>query len=173
LKRLTLSGFFALAIAAVAVVVAAAMALLLARSRQTLLHEADKLQLAASERVEAQVVDELGRASRALDDIARGITTGVAPIGDPAALEAPLLLRLLGDAHLEELTFTRASLLGYDAEGEARLAPEGRYQLTLRRTPDGTYTTRLVTPAAPSAPDRKSTRLNSSHNPASRMPSSA
>lgn len=144
MKRLTLSGFFALATAAVALVVAAAMVLLMARSRRTILEESDKLQAAASARIEAAVAAELDRAHSALDDLARGLTTGVLSLSDPLALEAPLLVRLLADAHLEEVTFTRARLRGYRPDGEADLLPDGRYQITLNRAPDGLLSTRLV-----------------------------
>lgn len=151
MKRLTLSGFFALATAAVALVVAAAMVLLLARSRRTILEESDKLQAAASARIESAVATELDRAQRALDDLARGLTTGVLSSADPLALEAPLLVRLLADSHLEEVTFTRARLRDYLPDGEADLLPDGRYQITLNRAPDGVLSTRLVV-AAPAPP---------------------
>lgn len=147
MKRLTLSGFFALATAAVALVVAAAMVLLLARSRRTILEESDKLQAAASARIESAVATELDRAQRALDDLARALTTGVLSSADPLALEAPLLVRLLADSHLEEVTFTRARLRDYLPDGEADLLPDGRYQITLNRAPDGVLSTRLVVTA--------------------------
>jgi adenylate cyclase len=144
-KRLTLSGFFALATVAVALVVAAAMVLLMARSRRTILEESDKLQTAASQRIETEVASELARAQRALDDLARGLTTGVLPVDDPAALEASMLVRLLADSHLEEVTFTRARLRDYGPNGEAVLEPGGRFQITAGRAPDDTLSTRLVT----------------------------
>ena len=158
-KRLTLSGFFALAIAVVALVVAVAMALLLAHSRRTVLEESDKLQLAAAQRIEDAVTAELGRASGALEDLARGITNSVLPIDDPAALEAPLLVRLLADSHLEELTFTRATARRYTADGAPDLFPGRRFQISVSRTPEGGFITRVVTaqpmaaalPAAPAA----------------------
>jgi adenylate cyclase len=155
-KRLTLSGFFALAIAAVALAVALSMALLLARARRLVLEEADKLQLAASRRIEDAVAAELDRATNAVGDLERGITTGVISIAEPLRLEAPLLVRLLADSHLEELTFTRATLTDYTADGEAMLLPHNRFQVSVRRSPDLTLSTHVVTPepltAAPPPP---------------------
>jgi adenylate cyclase len=164
-KRLTLSGFFALATAAVALIVAGAMVLLLRQSRRAVFEESDKLQAAAAARVEAEVSGELHRASRALEDLERAITAGAISVTDPLALEAPLLIRLLADPHLQEVTFTRADLRGYSSSGDAELGSAPRFQVAVQRSLDGSLTTRMVKPgpavataataappAAPSAP---------------------
>jgi adenylate cyclase len=148
MKRLTLSGFFALATAAVVVVVAAAMMLLLRRSRLTILEESEKLQVAASQRVEARITDQLDRATRALSDLERGVTAGAITVGDPEALEAPLLIRLLADPPLEEISFTRATLRGYAGNGDADLSPGGHFQVAVQRSPGGALSTRVVQPGA-------------------------
>jgi adenylate cyclase len=143
-KHLTLSGFFAIATAAIAAVVAGAMLLLLRQSRQSILAEADKLQGAAATRIEAQVMNELGRASRALQDLEGGILSGAIKVTGLETLEAPLLIRLLADQHLEEITFTAATLRGYDGNGEALLAPHNRFQIAVQRALDNQIITRLV-----------------------------
>ncbi len=169
LKRLTLSGFFALAIAAVAVAVAISMTLLAARSRRVVLEESDKLQLAASQRIEQSVTAELDRAINAVRDLERGITTGVIPLADPLGMEAPLLTRLLADDHLEELTFTRAALESYRDDGEAVLLPEPRFQVSVRRSPDYTLSTHLVTAEPPATSFTAAVRV---HNFSTVFPSS-
>lgn len=151
-KRLTLGAFFALATIAVALVVAAALLTMMRRSRATILAESDKLQLAASARVEGTIDALLHRATHALADLERGITAGVIPIDDVESLEAPLLVRLLADDHLEELTFTRADLLGYASGGAAELAEAPRVQVSLQRAPDGRVTTRVARPDPAAAP---------------------
>ena len=146
MKRLTLSRFFALATLAVAVVIAVAMALLVRRARHTVLEESGKLQQAAALRIEDAVAKELARAGRAIDDLERGIVAGAISAQDAGALEAPLLIRLLADQHLEELAFTRAQLLRYTDDGSAVLAPQGRFQLGVLRDGSGALSTRLVAP---------------------------
>jgi len=113
LRRPTIGQFFAAAAIAVVTVIATAFVWFVNTSRASILHAADQQQDVAARAVEGRVVGELGRARGALDDIEHGIRTGAVLVDDAASLEAHLFTRISGDTHLEEVTFTRAALVGY------------------------------------------------------------
>lgn len=144
MKRLTLRRFFALAALAVALVVTLSGVVLVRRARHSVLHEASERQREVAGRVQREVGDELARASRAIEDLERALVADLLSFDTPAALEAPLLARLLADPHLEELTFTRGLLEGYADDGTARLAEAGRFQVAAMRQRDGRLVTRHV-----------------------------
>ncbi len=145
-RRLTLGQLFGGATVAIAVVVVLAFTLFVRASRASILKESQREQDLVAGRVEARVVRELGRAQRVLEDVERGIRAGSVTVDDPLALEAHLFTWVVDDVHLEEVTVTHASLLGYDAKGEAQLAPDGRWQLSVYRTSDGIITTKATRP---------------------------
>jgi adenylate cyclase len=142
--RLTLGQLFALATAAVALAVGAAFLHFSGEARARILASAERQRVAEAERVEARVTSELGRASRALDALDRGIRSGAIGVESPYVVEPAMFTAVLDDARLEEVAFTRATLTGYDTQGDAVLAPEGRWQVSVLREPDGGITTRLV-----------------------------
>ncbi len=144
MKRLTLRRFFALAALAVALVVTISGGLLVRRARRSVLDEASARQLEVAGRIQREVGDELARASRAIEDLERALVAEAIPFDSAATLEAPLMARLLADPHLEELTFTRGQLEGYDEDGSARLAEAGRFQVAAMRQRDGRLVTRHV-----------------------------
>lgn len=144
MRRLTLRRFFTLTALAVALVVAVSGALLVRRARRAVLDEARARQLEAASRMQREVGDELDRARRAIEDLERAIVAGAIPYDTPSALEAPLLVRLLADPHLEELTFTRGRLERYRDDGTAELAADGRFQVAAMRQRDGRLVTRHV-----------------------------
>jgi adenylate cyclase len=143
-KRVTLAQVFGAAAIAITIVVVAAFALFVERTRTSAMRTAQRQQDLAARRIEARVVRELSRAERVLDDVERAIRSGAVAIDDARALEADLFTRVVDDTHLEEVTFTRASLLGYDAKGDAQLAPEGRSQLSVYRSTSGALVTRTM-----------------------------
>ncbi len=142
LTRPTLGQFFAAAALVVVAVVATAFVLFVRTSRAKILDTAEKQQEGAALRVEARVLGELGRASRALDEVEHAIRTGAVAVDDQTSLEANLFTRVSGDAHLEEVAFTHATLLGYQPNGDASLAPIGRWQLSVHRSSNGAIVTR-------------------------------
>ncbi len=83
-------------------------------------------------------------AEGALERVERGIQSGAVKADDLGALEVLLFTTLLDAPHLDEVTFTGATLVGYDEKGEARLHPSGRFQLSVLRSADGPIVTRLV-----------------------------
>jgi len=143
-RRVTLGQLFGVATIAIAIVVAVAFALFERSSRAQILRASERQREVVAQRIGGRVVRELGRAREVLDNLDRGIRTGAVPLDDPARLEADLFMRVLDDKHIEEVTFTRATLAGYDAEGEAMLAPSPRWQLGIHCASTGSITTKLT-----------------------------
>ena len=142
MKRVTLAQVFSAATIAITLVVVTSFVLFVERSRSSALQTAQRKQDAAARRIEARVVRELSRAQRVLEQVESAIHSGVVSIDDSRSLEGDLFTRLVDDSHLEEVTFTHARLLGYDAQGEAQLAPDGRWQLSVARTTSGAVVTK-------------------------------
>jgi adenylate cyclase len=140
-RSLTLGQLFTGASIAIALVVVTAFTLFVRSSHRAILVSSQRQQQRVAARVETRVVRELGRAQRVLEAVERGIHSGAVSVDQPLALEGALFARILDDTHLEEVTFTRASLLKYDA-GEAQLAPDGRWQLAVYRSANGAIVTR-------------------------------
>lgn len=140
-RTVTLGQLFTGATIAVAIVVVTAFALFVRSSHRSILAASQSKQEAIAGRVETRVVRELGRAERVLHAVETAIHAGALSVDDPRALEAALFTRVLDDTHLEEVTFTRADLLKYD-KGEAQLAPDGRWQLSVYRSSNGAIVTR-------------------------------
>ncbi|MDB4936160.1 MAG: Adenylate cyclase [Labilithrix sp.] len=144
MRRVTLAQLFGAATFAVAIVVGVAFAWFTESSRASILKSSQRQQDLVARRVETRVVRELGRAQRVLEDVERGIHAGSMKV-DPAqggALEASLFTRILDDSHLEEVTFTSATLDGYSPNGDARIAPDSRWQLSVYRGSSGAILTK-------------------------------
>jgi adenylate cyclase len=141
-KRVTLAQVFGAATIAITIVVVTSFALFVERTRASALRTAQRQQDLAAGRIETRVVRELSRAERVLEQIERAIDSGAIMVDDPRSLESDLFVRLADDPRLEEATFTRASLSGYDAKGDAQLAADGRWQLSVYRTTTGALVTR-------------------------------
>lgn len=142
MRRVTLAQVFGAATIAITVVVVGSVALSFERTRASMLQSAQQKQDLAARRIEARVVRELSRAERALEDVERAIRAGAIVVDDARSLETELFTRVADDPHLEEATFTRATLTGYDAHGAPLLANDGRWQLSVQRTAAGALVTR-------------------------------
>jgi adenylate cyclase len=143
-RRWSFAQLFLLATCAVALVVVVALATLLRVSRASILAASERARMVTARQVEQRIGTELDRAKRVLRDVERGIRSGAFTVGRPSAIEPELFTRMLADPHLEEVTFTHASLVGYDAKGNAELAREGRWQVSVFRTSRGDIDTRLT-----------------------------
>ncbi|HEX4335800.1 MAG TPA: adenylate/guanylate cyclase domain-containing protein [Polyangiaceae bacterium] len=145
LSRPTLGQAFFAAIVAVAVVVAVAFAVFLSSSRASILDTSERQRRAEAHRIEARVAASLGRAESVLNEVERAIHTRATEPDDRKRLEALLFTELVGSPELEEVTFTRARLLPEtDPNAPVGFEPEGRWQLSAHRTPDGRVFTRDV-----------------------------
>src|SRR5207237_4652 len=133
-RRPTIGQAFFLATALVVAVVATTLAVFHRESSRSILEASDHQRVATARRVEARVEHELGRAHHALETLEKSIQAGAIPIDDPVALEAALFVQAIDEHHIEELTFTRAHRTGWDDQGEAIIAPDDRWQLTLYKT---------------------------------------
>ena len=148
MRRPSLAQVFVAAFLAIAIIVATGFALFQRSTRASILESSERLREAAAHRVERNVLASLGRAQRALESVEHGVQMGAIPLDGPGALEAleaALFQRLVDDPHLEEVTLTRATLVGHLPGGDAELAEEGRVQLSVFRTEDGRIDSRLIT----------------------------
>ncbi|MBS2023896.1 MAG: hypothetical protein JST92_15945, partial [Deltaproteobacteria bacterium] len=134
----------------VALLVGAAVALgsLLWRAdvdaRRTILDSAERRRGQAARRIEQEVQQELSGAGAAIDDLEHALTLGAVEPSDEKALELTLTGTLARNTHLAEVSFTRATRTGFDKDGDAQLAPEGRFQVSVARRNDGVLQTRLT-----------------------------
>ena len=147
-RRATLAQTFVVAGLAIALVVAVSFWLFLRGSRERILASSERQRASAAQRVELSVAKALGTAEDALGNTARDLRAGAVDPDDEKALEVALFTRLENAPQLAEVTFTRAEVLGYDNQGEAQLAPRGRFQLSAFRTSDGRVVTRWTRQAS-------------------------
>ena len=133
---------FSVAGLCIALVVAASFAFFLRSSRARILDFSERLRLSAAQRVELRVARALSTAEDALNDMASDVRAGAVNPDDAQALEVELFTKLASSQRLAEITFTSARVLGYDAQGEARLSPQGRFQLSSFRAADARIITR-------------------------------
>jgi adenylate cyclase len=145
-RRLSLAQILLAATVAVAGVVAGSTTAFVRTSAASRRETADRMRTAAAARVEQRVIGELGRAQKALDELDLGLRSGAIGATDLRGLEAHLYGRLLAEPRLEEATLTHASDEGYDDRGEAIVAAEGRWQISVFRTAEGLIHSRLVQP---------------------------
>jgi len=135
--RVTLLGAFVAALSLVAALLALLAALVLENSRRSILASAEKLRDAAARRVETQVRGQLDGASTAVSDLEREIALGIVQPRDLASVEAALFRQVVRNPSLLEVTLTHAERLGYDDQGNARLARGGRWQISVFRSGSG------------------------------------
>lgn len=131
--RFTLIQLFVAGTVGVALVAAVALLVLVASSRRAIVERTAVLRDAEAQRVGARITAELGAAGDALDDLERGIGSGAIHTDDDRALEAALFAGLENHPTLSDIAFTHAQKLGFDPGGDATLATDGRWQLTLFR----------------------------------------
>ncbi len=132
-RRFTLTHAFLLSTGGTAVVVALLLYGFVAASKRSILDAADALRKAAARRVEQLVAQDLGSAERTIAHFERQVRLAVVDVDDPVSLERTLFVALVEEDPLSDVTFTRAEEVGYDAAGDARLAPGHRWELSVYR----------------------------------------
>jgi adenylate cyclase len=132
--RLTLSATFFWLTAGTLLTVGVLLWAFLAASRRSILDSADGLRRAAAQRIETAVARDLGVAGTTAQSFGREARIGVIDIDDPAAVERTLFARLVDNPTLSEVAFARANALGWDAQGNLVVAPDGRWELGAYRT---------------------------------------
>ncbi len=142
--RLTLVQLFVLTTVVVAVVAGAALFVLVGSSRASILQSAEVQREAEARDVDEQVTRELGVAGDTLAEVERAMRHGAVRADDPSAVEVTLFTALLDHPSLSDVTFTHASSEGFAPDGDMRLAPDDRWQVSLYRTHGGKAYTRRV-----------------------------
>jgi adenylate cyclase len=135
---------FLVAAVAVAITVLIGFFAFVNQSRRSILAASERVRESAAHRVESQVSTSLGDADRAVSDIERLLRSSAVSITDPRNLEVALYGELSATPRLAEVTVTAAPFLGYDAQGEATIGAEDRFQLSELRSADGTSLGRSV-----------------------------
>ena len=127
--------------------VAATLFCFVESSRRSIVQQSETLRGAEARRIDARLSSELDAARRALDDVARAVRFDALSIDNQSAIEARLFSELLDQPAVSDVAFTRATSLGYDESGEARLADAGRWRISVFRRsaePDSAIVTRRV-----------------------------
>jgi adenylate cyclase len=133
--RLTLGQLFALSLAGLTLALGVLLSLVLDGWRRSLVSSSESLRDAHSQRIGALVEDSLYEAQRCLEDLETRIRHGALDPGDRASVEAGLFAAVLANPQLSEVTLTRGRQLGFDEDGDIRLASEGGWQLSVVRLP--------------------------------------
>jgi adenylate cyclase len=145
--RFTLAQFFFAATALAVVVMGVLLFAFLESSRRSILESSERLRAAAARRVEGRVQASLSEASDVLEAIARDATHAAMDTADPALIEARLFSAVDNAPHVADVTLTHAEAHGFDPQGDLRLAPDGRWQVSVYRAStrrDGPILTRTV-----------------------------
>jgi adenylate cyclase len=147
---LTLGQVFGLGAGALAALLAVLFSFVLASSRRSLVESAEQLERARSERIAARVESRLYEAESAVRHVENRIRYGACRPDDVASVEEHLFAEVLDNEELAEATLTHGASVGRDDDGALRLAPRGRWQVSVYResaAPDGAILTRIVVPA--------------------------
>jgi adenylate cyclase len=131
--RLTLAQWFVLTTLALAGLVGVTSSVLLNASESEILARSIQQRDAAALRVGRKLSADLGVGAASLESVVRAARLGLVKMDDLDAVEARLFSELLEHPTLSDLTLTHATRLGYDDHGQARLAPEDRWQVTVYR----------------------------------------
>jgi adenylate cyclase len=143
--KLSLSQLFACSLAAAALVAAIAFGLFRRTAHEAALATAQSGHDVVATHMHQAVVAELGRARHGIDHFESGVRASAIRTDNEATVESYLLLELLGDVHLSEVTLTRAKITSFNDEGAANIASDGpREQVSVLRERDGRITTRVT-----------------------------
>ena len=127
----TLLQSFVAALALIALLLVALVTLVLEGARRSILSSAEKLRDASARRVESQVGAQLDGASAAVSELRREIELGLLQPVEGRGVEAALFRQVVRNPSLAEVTFVHAERTGYDVDGSPRLAPSGRWQVSV------------------------------------------
>ncbi len=154
--RLSLNQVFALSLLAAAVLLSVLFTVLEQNSRAAIAHSSGALRDATARRVGTLVQNVLGDAARTTDDLGAQLAFRAVAPDDPDAVESALYAHMVTRPRLFQITFTRATRTGWDADGLAVLSASGRSQVAVTRVLDrtaGGLNVRLVTRRVTRRPD--------------------
>lgn len=134
---MTLPRFFALALGTLAALAALVLALAVRTSGAAVVRLGESARVARARAVAAAVESELGAAEQAMGHFERAVAEGAVDVDDARSIARYLTAELIALGGLTELTLTAAFLEGYDDTGAARLAPQRRRRISVRRDGSG------------------------------------
>jgi adenylate cyclase len=146
--RFTLAQFFFAATALAVVSMGALLLGFIESSHHSIMESSERLRGSAARRIEERVAASRSKATAILEAIERDVDLGVTSADDPGIVEARLFSAVQNAPHAAGVTFTHALSLGFDAHDDLRLAPDGRWQVSVFRvnaTPSSPIFTRVVT----------------------------
>ncbi len=108
--------------------------LILRGSEKTILQSAEQFRTAASEEISKRITSYLSEAIVAVDDFEKHTRYGLVDLHNPQSIRAALLSLLLANDNISEASFTSGESRGFDADGNIRLVPSTRQQITVFRT---------------------------------------
>lgn len=132
-RRLTLARVFYLSIAGLIVLLGGLLYVLRDGSRRAIAESAARLRESASGREGRLIESYLGQAKTTVDQLRARLQSGACPASEPADVESCLYAAAAANHDLAEVTFTHAIRLGFAHDGSPRLAPEGRWQVSVYR----------------------------------------
>jgi adenylate cyclase len=115
--------------------------------RRRIVERSEEQRNAEAQRIKQQLAAKIAEATKALDDVERGMRSGTLQPDDPVAVEARLYSELLDHPTVSDATLTYATSLGWYPSGKMRVAPDGRWQVSVFRAsadPDSELVTRLI-----------------------------
>ncbi len=131
--RVSLTQLFVIITFGLALVVAALFFAFLEVSRAEIVQRSDALRDASARQIGDRVTQELAVGANTVDEIERALRLNTVTLDDPLEVEELLLAKLLDHPGLSDLTFIHATSLGFAADGAMRVAPEGRWQVSVYR----------------------------------------
>jgi adenylate cyclase len=143
-RTIGIGAAFLVAAIAVAIAVLVGFFVFVNQSRRSILAASERARESAARRVESQVSTSLGDAERAVSDVERLLRASAVAVTDLQNLEVALYAELSSTPRLAEVTVTVAPFLGYDAQGEANIGAEDRFQLSALRSAEGATAGRNV-----------------------------
>ncbi len=131
--RPSLGQAFVLALAGLALLLGLLIYGVSASSRRAIADSSEFLRRAAATAIGQRTESYLHVAEQALDGFERRVALQVVDTANPVSVEKDLFATLADSPNAAGIAFTRAESLGFDEEGERRVAGEGRWQLNVYR----------------------------------------
>ncbi|HVT02316.1 MAG TPA: adenylate/guanylate cyclase domain-containing protein [Thermoanaerobaculia bacterium] len=132
-SRWTLGQIFYLSLIGLSLLLALLFYLLLDGSRKSIVDSSERLREAHSRRIAGQVESYLNLAQGSVEAIENQLRNGAGGADGPSAIEPCLFAQILTNNNLAEATLSHASSLGYDSDGNLKLAERDRWQVSLFR----------------------------------------
>jgi adenylate cyclase len=150
---LTLPRFFALMVGTLALAAGLILSSAVRTASSAATRTGDDARQAAADRIARDVERELGAAEEAIRDFEEAQGAGLVDDASADSTRVYLSTALIARRGLSELTLTSGRLLGYDDDGNATLAPEGRRQVTAYRSASGALGHHVISTSAAGAAD--------------------